>query len=265
MSDFKGPSAAFKSLAGKKTDARTLFEKPMSEEERMALFFARIDAVLDAKDAEIAALKSEVTGKAAKIKSLMAEAAALHAAAERGRRLNLHQGPILMIDASGSMAGKPLQAALAFAKNDPARLPVLWSDKHFAVIDTADRESMSRMAHGLHGGSDFAPALETIAALHGPRHVVVITDGDFHLGACQKRAEEILSQNPGLRLDFITMNTEPRAGYTPVADFISTVQVPGANRPRLKTVTGFDAALLEAAMKSLPLAGKTAKRAPAAK
>lgn len=255
------PTKTFKSIAGKASPAKALFETPMTDAERMELFFARVDAQLSAKDAKIAELQSEVTGKAGKIRNLLREVESLKAAAALSRKLNAHQGQILLLDASGSMGGAALKAALQCAQNDQSRLAVLWSDRQLIAVDTADAEQTKRAEHGLQGGSDFTTALETVAELCGPRHVVVVTDGDMQMDSYLPRAQEILRANPALRIDFIQLNKGLRTdGYAPLASFVENIQVDSeGRRPRLKNVSDFDAGLLETAIRDLD--GRTRKTA----
>lgn len=130
---------------------------------------------------------------------------------------------VFLSDASGSMAGAPMAAALdavdaarkagEMAKIKPAAFGLFGDAKSHWVADDITPELRNKLVQSLNTGSDFAPAVpemqEMAAANRRSRkntHFMVISDGDiFDPKAATKAIELLLAGNSRVTIDFIVM------------------------------------------------------------
>lgn len=130
---------------------------------------------------------------------------------------------VFLSDASGSMAGTPMTAALdavsaarkagGMAKLKPAAFGLFGGEKSYWVAGDITPELRARLARSLDYASDFAPAvpdMQKIAADNRQSrkntHFMVISDGDiFDLKAAKTAIELLLAGNSRVTIDFLIM------------------------------------------------------------
>lgn len=163
---------------------------------------------------------------------------------------------VFMIDGSGSMIGKPLEAALGavaevsqgakMAKTPPETPAGFWGDREPRWLgneDLSDPALRVKLVNGLNSGTDLAPAakkmLETATANNAFRsHFVVLSDGD--LGdepAAREALKNMLQTAPSATLDILVMNWAYNKGHeTPMEKMAQSLQQGFPGRVKLRAV-----------------------------
>lgn len=205
--------------------------KPDARRTRMELEHMRYQFNQQAADyARMAKTVSDALDilKEAEAKQAEAEAAKSRIAAEqragivKGMLLASKTNPefVLLIDGSGSMNGRPINAALDTAASLKSAKPkvALWGDQKPAwVTDRIGVDSeMVKIKNGLNTGTDLAPVVGEVASaaalntLDGKKtHIILLSDGDvFDTQKAKENLVKLLTTNKKTTLDVVIMGNK---------------------------------------------------------